>query len=106
MNLSLLSVLLFRWETVHDAAHDRTVTINVDTMRVRPLLSSLIDPSPCPPCSHPALPSQLACQVLGSKACICEFCDAIIEENDLRCFNCNAGRSVKNAPLYRPLGGL
>lgn len=66
-----------RWETVQDVANKRTITINVDTMRV-----------------------------LGNKACICEFCDAIIEENDFRCFNCTALRSVKNAPLYRALGAL
>lgn len=46
------------------------------------------------------------CQVLPLKTAICELCDAIIEVNDLKCFNCNAPRSAKNSVFYKPLGAL
>mmetsp|Transcript_5083 Transcript_5083/g.7771 ORF Transcript_5083/g.7771 Transcript_5083/m.7771 type:complete len:555 (+) Transcript_5083:155-1819(+) len=66
-----------RWETVNDYDNNRIVTINVDTLKV-------LDP----------------------KAVICELCDAIIEQNDFRCYQCNALRSAKNTPFFKPLGAL
>jgi hypothetical protein len=90
-----------RWETVHDPVNDRTVTINVDTLRVSAF--AIISPVNTDVFFSSLL---LWWQILNNKACICEFCDQIIEENDSHCFNCKAARSVKNAPLYRPLGGL
>ena len=51
------------------------------------------------------LPSFCA-QVLDGSACVCEMCDKTIEQNDVDCFACKASRSLKNKPLFKPLGAL
>lgn len=38
------------------------------------------------------------------KSAICEKCDAIFVQHELRCDGCNGPRSAKNLKLYRPLG--
>jgi hypothetical protein len=38
------------------------------------------------------------------KTAICEQCDAIFVQHELRCDGCNGPRSAKNLKLYRPLG--
>lgn len=38
------------------------------------------------------------------KTAICEKCDAIMVQHELRCLGCDAARSAKNLKLYRPLG--
>jgi hypothetical protein len=38
------------------------------------------------------------------KTAICEQCDGIFVQHELRCDGCNAPRSAKNLKLYRPLG--
>lgn len=38
------------------------------------------------------------------KSAICEKCDSIFVQHELRCDGCNGPRSAKNLKLYRPLG--
>ena len=64
-----------RYEYVWDQPNDKMVYVNVDTM-----------------------------QILHAKTAICEKCDAMIEQSELRCGDCGTGRSAKNLRLYRPLG--
>ena len=71
----LINFLLNRWEKVLDKEVNRLLYINVDTLETK----------------HP-------------KTAICENCDAIMVQNELRCDNCNAPRSAFNMKLYRPLG--
>ena len=42
--------------------------------------------------------------VIHEKTAICERCDAIFAQSELRCADCDAARSAKNLRLYRPLG--
>ena len=63
------------WEFVFDNSVMRFVYVNTDTL-----------------------------QVLHDKTAICERCDVVFAQSDLRCQECDAARSAKNLKLYRPLG--
>lgn len=43
-------------------------------------------------------------QILHSKTAICEMCDYIYDQSDIKCKSCDNNRSAKNLRLYRPLG--
>ncbi len=64
-----------RWEFVRDKDNARECYINVDTL-----------------------------EYMHAKTAICEKCDAIFEQSELKCEGCAAPRSTKNMTLYRPLG--
>ena len=64
-----------RWEYVLEKVSNKYFYVNIDTLETR----------------HP-------------KTAICEYCDAIIVQNELKCDNCQRYRSPKNKLLYRPLG--
>ena len=64
-----------RWEYVLDKHEGRMVYVNRDSLERR----------------HP-------------KTAICEQCDAVLVQHELRCDNCTAARSAKNLKLFRPLG--
>lgn len=65
----------YRWEYLLDKEMNRYLYINRDTKERR----------------HP-------------KTALCEKCDAIMVQHELRCDNCLAPRSQYNMKLYRPLG--
>ena len=64
-----------RWELVFDKENMRNVYVNTDTL-----------------------------QLMHEKSAICERCDAVFAQSELRCADCDAARSAKNLRLYRPLG--
>lgn len=64
-----------RWEYVLEKVSNKYFYVNIDTLETR----------------HP-------------KTAICEYCDAIIVQHELKCDNCQRYRSPKNKLLYRPLG--
>jgi hypothetical protein len=64
-----------KWEYVLSKEENKYVYMNRDTLAVR----------------HP-------------KTAICEQCDGIFVQHELRCDGCNGPRSAKNLKLYRPLG--
>lgn len=64
-----------RYEFVWDKPNDKMCFINIDNL-----------------------------QVLHAKTAICEKCDAIFEQSELKCKDCFTGRSTANQALYRPLG--
>lgn len=39
-----------------------------------------------------------------AKTAICELCDAIFVQHEMKCDDCGAFRSAKNTKLFRPLG--
>lgn len=68
-------ISLFRWEFVRDKENDRMCFVNIDTL-----------------------------EIMHAKTAICEKCDAIFEQSELKCVKCDAPRSSNNMKLYRPLG--
>ncbi len=64
-----------RWEYVRDKVNVRDCYVNIDTL-----------------------------QVIHYKTAICENCDAIFDQSELKCKGCKQPRSAKNQTLYRPLG--
>jgi len=63
------------WEYLYDKIKERYFYINVNTL-----------------------------EIIHAKTAICEICDSIYEQFDLRCKTCNSQRSSKNMLYYRPLG--
>eukprot|EP01035_Chromulina_nebulosa_P018700 gene18700-24459_t len=63
------------WEYLYDKIKERYFYINVNTL-----------------------------EIIHAKTAICEICDSIYEQYDLRCKICNSQRSSKNMLYYRPLG--
>ena len=64
-----------KWELVYDKARDVMVYVSVDTLEQR-----------------------------HAKTAICERCDEIIVQHEMRCTSCGAMRSARNQKLFRPLG--
>ena len=64
-----------KWEYVLDEQNDCMVYVSVDTVEQR-----------------------------HAKTAICEKCDAIIVQHEMRCITCGTLRSAKNQKLFRPLG--
>eukprot|EP01034_Spumella_vulgaris_P023255 gene23255-29460_t len=64
-----------RWEFLLDKENNRMVYMSIDTMQIR-----------------------------HAKTAICEQCDAIFIQHELKCDGCDAPRSAVNQKLFRPLG--
>lgn len=43
-------------------------------------------------------------QIRHPKTAICEICDAIFVQHEMKCDQCGATRSALNLKLFRPLG--
>ena len=63
------------WEELYDKANDKMIYLNKVTMERKHI-----------------------------KTAICEKCDAIFQQSELKCAKCFASRSARNQKLYRPLG--
>lgn len=68
-------MIFIRWEYVLQKDVNRYVYVNIDTL-----------------------------QTMHPKTAICEQCDSILVQHELRCSQCDFPRSAKNLKLYRPLG--